>query len=305
MTDLSGQESYEGVRFAQFQEDPGVLSRESQKLSDHDFLRLSIFIKEKTGIALSDVKKTMLQARLQKRLRVLHLHSFSDYCKHLFSSDGAEIGNFINVVTTNKTDFFREPHHFEYLVNTAIPFLQHHGLIRHHYLNVWSAACSTGMEPYTLAMMLSEYQAVNHGFSWSILGTDISTNVLEKASQATYSEENVEPIPIPLKKKYLLRSSDRTKHLVKIVPELRSHIEFQQLNFMQEHYELGQKFEVIFCRNAIIYFDRATAFDILKKITQYLIPGGFLFLGHSESLNGFSLPYDGVGTTIYQKKMTE
>ncbi len=306
ITDSSGQEAYVDVRSTQVQEDTGTLSRESQKLSNHDFLRLSIFIKEKTGIALSDVKKTMLQARLQKRLRILHLHNFSEYCKYLFSPDGVEeTGNFINVVTTNKTDFFREPHHFEYLVNTAIPFLQHHGLIRHHYLNVWSAACSTGMEPYTLAMMLSEYEENHHGISWSILGTDISTSVLEKASQATYSEENVEPIPIPLKKKYLLRSSDRTKRLVKIVPELRSRIEFQQLNFMQERYELGQKFEVIFCRNAIIYFDRATAFDILKKITQYLIPGGFLFLGHSESLNGFLLPYDVVGTTIYQKKSKE
>lgn len=280
---------------------------EGQKMSDHDFMRLSTFVEELTGIRLPEVKKTMLQARLQKRLRALRLRNYSEYCEYLLGPDGAreEVEQFINVVTTNKTDFFREPHHFEFLAGTAVPFLRWRGLIRHHYLNVWSAACSSGMEAYTLAMVLAEFEEGNPGFAWSIQGTDISTGVLDKASGAVYSEEEIEPVPIQLRKKYLLRSSDRTKRIVKIVPGLRSRVSFSQLNFMDESYDLPGEFEIIFCRNALIYFDRPTEFEILKRVTRHLVPGGFLFLGHSESLNGFSLPYDAVGPTVYQKKMRE
>ena len=281
--------------------------REGQKMSDHDFIRLSRFVGEVTGIKMPDVKRTMLQARLQKRLRALGLRNYSEYCDYLLGPDGAreEVEQFINVVTTNKTYFFREPHHFEFLVETAVPLLRWRGLIRHHYLNVWSAACSSGMEAYTLAMILSEFEEVNPGFSWSILGTDISTKVLDKASAAVYREEEIEPVPTELRKKYLLRSTDRSKRLVKVVTDLKSRVSFGQLNFMEESYDLPGQFEVIFCRNVLIYFDRATELEILTRITRHLIPGGFLFLGHSESLNGFPLPYDVVGPTVYQKRMRE
>ncbi len=290
---------------AHSQEDSAI--REGQKMSDRDFMRLSRFVGEVTGIKMPEVKKTMLQARLQKRLRVLGLDSYSDYCNYLLGPEGAsgEVEQFINVVTTNKTDFFREPHHFEFLIETAIPFLRWRGLIRHHYLNVWSAACSSGMEAYTLAMILSEFQETNTSFAWSILGTDISTKVLEKASGAVYREEEIEPVPMDLRRKYLLRSTDREKRLVKIAPALRSRVSFSQLNLMDERYELTGQFEVIFCRNVLIYFDRRTELEILKRISRHLVPGGFLFLGHSESLNGFTLPYDAVGPTVYQKKMKE
>ena len=308
--DISGESEekvHQDVAASQPRFDSLSVTLQNPGLSDRDFHRLSAFVKANVGISLSDVKKTMLQARLQKRLRALKLRNYFDYCEYLFSPEGMEyeIASFINVVTTNKTDFFREPHHFGYLVNNAIPFLQDNGLIRRHFLNVWSAACSSGMEAYTLAMVLAEYEATDHGFSWSILGTDISSNVLEKASRAIYDEEVIEPVPMALRKKYLLRSSDRSKRLVKIAPEISSRVEFQELNFMKEHYELSQTFEIIFCRNAVIYFDRPTVFEILKKITNYLVPGGYLFLGHSESLNGFPLPYNAVGPTIYQKRMRE
>ncbi len=279
----------------------------NQGLTDQDFRRLSKFVGEMTGIKLPEVKKTMLQARLQKRLRELRLSSYSDYCEYLLSPEGAkrEVEEFVNVVTTNKTDFFREPHHFDFLVETAVPFLRWRGLIRHHYLNVWSAACSSGMEAYTLAMTLAEFEKTNPNFAWSILGTDISTKVLEKASAAVYREEEIEPVPMELRKKYLLRSSDRTKRLVKIVPELRSRVKFGWLNFVDESYDISEQFEIIFCRNVLIYFDRKTEFEILKRISRHLVPGGFLFLGHSESLNGFPLPFDVVGPTVYQKTMKE
>lgn len=276
-------------------------------MSDCDFRRLSAFVKENVGISLSDMKKTMLQARLQKRLKALELHSYSDYCEYLFSPEGIEneIVDFINVVTTNKTDFFREPHHFDFLVEVAVPYLQDNSLLDRHHLNVWSAACSSGMEPYTIAMSLAEHESMTREFSWAVLGTDVSTKVLGKATEAVYDQETIEPVPMRLRKKYLLRSSDRSKRLVKIVPELRSRVEFRTLNFLWDSYGLHQKFEVVFCRNVLIYFDRKTVFRILEKITSYLIPGGFLFLGHSESLNGYDLPFDVVGTTIYQKKPSE
>ena len=305
--DITNQKGLRNSRPGQGLVDPLDLKIENQKLSDRDFQRLRTFVKEKTGISLSDVKRTMLQARLQKRLRELHLDSFSDYCQYLFSPDGMEneIVKFIDTVTTNKTDFFREPHHFDFLVNTAIPFLRENGLMHGNSLNVWSAACSTGMEPYTLAMVLSGHESINQGFSWSILGTDISSNVLEKAVQAIYKEDDIEPVSMELRKKYLLRSSNRASQLVKIVPELRSRVEFKELNFIDDNYDIPQRFEIIFCRNAIIYFDRATTLKILKRITHHLIPGGFLFLGHSESLNGFPIPFDTVGTTVYQKRLVK
>jgi chemotaxis protein methyltransferase CheR len=275
------------------------------ELSDHEFNRLSEFVKEQIGISLPAVKKTMLQARLQKRLRVLGMRNFKEYVVYLFSPEGIEneIGEFINVVTTNKTDFFREPHHFEYLVREAIPSLERHDLMRQHHLRAWSAAASYGHEAYTLGMVLSEYAATQPRFSWSVLGTDISTRVLNHAVKGIYREEDVEVIAPKLKKKYLLRSKDPSKGVVKIVQDIKENIEFRHMNLMQKDYHIDQKFEVIFCRNVIIYFDKPTQAEILTHLYQYLVPGGFLFLGHSESLNGVPLKLESVAPTIYRKNL--
>jgi chemotaxis protein methyltransferase CheR len=272
-------------------------------LSDHEFDRLSVFVREEIGISLPPAKKTMLQARLHKRLRILGLKNFRDYVTYLFSPQGLEneIGEFINVVTTNKTDFFREPHHFEYLVREAVPSLERNGLLRHHPLRVWSAACSSGHEPYTLGMVLSEYAERETRLGWSILGTDISTRVLENAIQGIYREEEVQIVPTNLKKKYLLRSKDPSRGVVKIVPALREQIEFRRINLMHKDYRIDQQFEIIFCRNAIIYFDKPIQAEILTRLFQYLIPGGYLFLGHSESVNGIPLQLESVAPTIYRK----
>jgi chemotaxis protein methyltransferase CheR len=273
------------------------------ELSDDEFRRLSEFVKEQIGISLPAVKKTMLQARLQKRLRLLRMKNFREYVAYLFSPQGieAEIGEFINVVTTNKTDFFREPHHFEFLADEAIPLLEENGLLRQHHLHAWSAASSYGHEAYTLGMVLSEYAETRPRFAWSILGTDISTRVLEHAVKGIYREEDVEVIPTRLKKKYLLRSKDPSRGMIKIVPELQQQIEFRRLNLVHSDYGINQMFEVIFCRNVIIYFDKPTQAKILAHLCQYLAPGGFLFLGHSETLNGIPLPLETVAPTIYRK----
>lgn len=282
-----------------------LLSRQESggvTLTKSDFTRLSEFIYNQVGIKMPPAKKTMLEARLQKRLRNLNIASFGAYCDFLFSSEGLqqELVQMIDLVTTNKTDFFREPDHFEYLAKFVLPqwMDERRGNGR---LNVWSAGCSTGEEPYTLAMVLEEFAEEVPDFSYSIMATDISTRVLERARTAIYDEEHVIPVPMALKRKYLLRSKDRSKGLVRIVPELRGRVSFRRLNFMEEEFGLRERLDVIFCRNVIIYFDRQTQKKLLHKFIDNMVPGGYIFMGHSETLNGLDLPLLAVHPTVYRK----
>lgn len=274
----------------------------NQSLSGKDFSRLSSFIYEQCGIKMPPAKKTMLEARLQKRLRALALPSFSDYCDYLFSQEGLrnELIMMVDLVTTNKTDFFREPDHFSYLVNTAIPEWQNKTGGRRP-LHIWSAGCSTGEEPYTLAMVLSEVAAAQDGFSYQIMATDISTRVLEKARKGVYDEERIDPVPMQLRRKYLLRSKDRTNPLVRIAPELRARVRFGRLNFMDSDFGFREQLDIIFCRNVIIYFDRQTQEKLLNKFHGHLRTGGWIFMGHSETLNGLDVPLVQVHPTVYRK----
>lgn len=276
-------------------------SDRSMALSTDDFNRLSLFIYKQCGIKMPITKKTMLEARLQKRLRVLPFNSFREYCDYLFSQKGLdeELILMIDLVTTNKTDFFRESEHFEYLVNQALPEWERRTGGRR--LTLWSAGCSTGEEPYTLSMVLSSYADTHPGFSFSILATDISTRVLEKAKAAVYEEEKVEPVPMQMKKKYLMKSKDRSNPLVRIVPELREKVSFRRLNFMDSDFAMREKMEIIFCRNVIIYFDRPTQERLLNQFCKQLSPGGYVFMGHSETLSGLDVPLTSVFPTVYRK----
>lgn len=276
----------------------------SAKLTDHDFTRLSAFIHSECGIRLPAQKKMMLEARLRKRLRALEIESFGKYCNFLFTPEGLkeEKLHMIDVVTTNKTDFFREPGHFEYLVRQAIPELfRLRGAGTRQELSLWSAGCSTGEEPYTLAMVLNEYAESLSAFRFSILATDISTRVLDRALRAVYKKESAALIPAALKKKYLMRSKDQERALVRIVPELRSRIEFRRLNFIEDDLDIDGPFDIIFCRNVIIYFDKTTQQKVLQTLCRHLRPGGYLFMGHSETLSSLSTPLVSLGSTIYKK----
>ncbi len=273
-------------------------------MSERTFLKFSSFVHSELGIKMPTGKKTMLQARLSKRLRKLGIMSFDEYYDFVFSGEGRaeELQNMIDVITTNKTDFFREPRHFDYIVQTALPELIHNGAIKNgRKVLVWSAGCSTGEEPYTIAIVLSEFAERCPGFQFSILATDLSTKVLKEAALGIYSEEDVETIPLGLKKKYLLKSRDRKKRMVRIVPELRSGIDFRSLNFMEDDYGIRRARDVIFCRNVLIYFDRPTQEIVLKRICRHLRPGGYMFMGHSETLNGLSVPLSQAAPTIYRK----
>lgn len=274
-------------------------------LSDKMFNQFREFVQKELGIKMPEGKRTLLQGRLQKRLRITGIPTFEAYYDYVFSDKGkaAELAHMMDAVTTNKTDFFREPKHFEYLVETALPTImkQKNGGRPHHLL-CWSAGCSSGKEPYTLGMVLSEFARHHPGLGFTILATDISTKVLNSAMQGIYGEEDVVPVPMPLRKKYLMRSKDKKKKIVRVVPDLRSKIMFRRLNFMQQDYGVSKPVHVIFFRNVLIYFKRPTQELVINRLCRYLNPGGFFFTGHSETLNGLNVPLVQVAPTIYRRK---
>lgn len=273
-------------------------------MSDETFSLLSSFIQAKLGIKMTFSKKNMLQARLSKRLRKLGIKSFDEYYYYVFSERGIkkEMPHMIDVITTNKTDFYREPKHFDYLLKYVLHSLKDlDGAGIKKKLMVWSAGCSTGKEPYTLAMVLGEFAENHPGYKYSIVATDISRKALKEAILGIYDECEIEPIPISFRKKYLLRSKNRSDGKVRITPDLRSKVEFQILNFMDENYGLGRKMDIIFCRNVIIYFNKETQEKVLNRLCYCLQSGGYLFLGHSETLNGMNVPLSAVANTVYRK----
>lgn len=278
----------------------------SAVLSHSDFRRLSALISTECGIKMPDSKKIMLEARLRKRLRILDLKSYAEYCDYLFSGEGMcrELVHMIDAVTTNKTDFFREPRHFDFLTGTAVPeLMRFSGAGTGRSLNVWSAGCSTGEEPYTIAMVLGEFREKHPDFDFAITATDISTKVLDSAIRGVYREEKIAAVPPSLKKKYIMRSRDRNRKLVRIVPEIREKVGFKRLNFMEDDFGRKKQSDIIFCRNVIIYFDRTTQEGLLKRLCAHLVPGGYLFMGHSETLSGLDTPLVSAGPMVYRKPL--
>ncbi len=270
------------------------------KLSLKDFNRLSEFIYTNYGIKMPEAKHIMLQSRLQKRLRALQIPNFEQYVNYVFSKTGyEEIVHMMDVVSTNKTDFFREAQHFDYMTNVLLPEI--YNLNRQRFIKVWSAGCSSGEEPYTLAIVLSDFAQNHLGFDYSILGTDLSTIVLEKAANAIYPEDRVNIISLEQKKKYLLKSKERQHPTVRITPQLRQKVSFMRLNFMDNSYPINDLYDIVFCRNVLIYFDRITQERVINKLCNHLKKGGIFFLGHSESITGLEVPLKQIKPTIFTK----
>ncbi|MBR6250878.1 MAG: protein-glutamate O-methyltransferase CheR [Bacteroidales bacterium] len=272
------------------------------ELSEADFKIFSNYIYSEFGIKMPEVKRVMLQGRLLKRIRQLKMSSYTEYKEYFFSKEGQqkELYNFLSVVTTNKTDFFREPVHFDFLTNTLLPELVNEQ--KKSMVKIWSAACSSGEEPYTISIVLNEFKEEHPQFGFSILGTDISLNVLDKAAKGIYAEKEVDLIPLNLKKKYFLRSKDRKNPTVKVQPILQKNFSLQYLNLMDSVYDLKETFDVIFCRNVLIYFDRETQEKVINKLCERLIPGGYLFIGHSESVANMNVPLINIKPTIFKRK---
>ena len=268
-------------------------------LAERDFQRLRDLIYTLCGIHLVPAKQTMVELRLRKRLQTLGLSSYGEYCDYVLGAAGeAEVPAMIDLITTNKTDFYREPAHFDFLTREALPSLQT-GMARP--LRVWSAGCSSGEEPYSLAMVLAEYAARTEGYRFSILATDISRRVLEKARLAIYNSAAVEPVPPEIRRKYLLRSRDRSKSLARVAPEIRALVQFRRLNLMDSDFGLKEPLDIIFCRNVVIYFDKQTQEGLVRRFVRHLRPHGYLFMGHSETLHGFDVPLLQVSPTVYRK----
>ncbi|WP_395337533.1 protein-glutamate O-methyltransferase CheR [Novosphingobium sp. BL-8H] len=269
-------------------------------MSKRNFARLAAYIYEESGIKMPESKKTMLEGRLRRRQRATGAVTLDAYCDLLFTdanlpSEGLAL---INAVTTNKTDFFREPGHFDYLSNVILPEMAARGV---RSIRAWSAACSTGPEPYTLAMVLDDYAETKGGPAYGILATDLDTDVLETARSGIYPAELVEPVPAPLQRKYVMSSRDPKRRDVRMVPELRAAIGFARLNLMDDHYPVGEPMHLIFCRNVLIYFDKPTQRKVVSQLVDCLKPGGYLFLGHSESITGHDLPLTQVANTVFRK----
>lgn len=272
----------------------------SGQLAIRDFDRLSPLIHRLVGIKMPPNKRTMVEGRLRRRLAATGAETFSDYCDALFENgdDGPEVVHFIDAITTNKTDFFREPEHFRLLTQTILPALPK----TQRKLKMWSAACSTGAEPYTMAMVAGEFIQGRPEMDVSITATDICTTVLATAFNGIYTTDTVAPVPDSLRQRYVLKSKDQTSNVVRMAPSLRSKIRFGRLNLMAASYDLDRDFDVIFCRNVLIYFDRKDQGAVLRRLVDHLRPGGILTVGHSETLHGFDLPVEPIGHTMFRRR---
>lgn len=269
------------------------------QISARNFERLARYIYDYSGIKMPSSKRTMLEGRLRRRLRVTGHETFDRYCDYLFKDGGLETESvfLIDAVTTNKTDFFREPRHFDYMASHVLPEFKAAGQRR---IRAWSAACSTGAEPYTMAMVLQKFADEEGGPDYQILGTDLSTEVLETALRGVYPDEMLTPVPADMKR-WAMRARDASRRESRIHPSLRSKLSLARLNLMDEAYSVGDPFDMIMCRNVMIYFDKQTQAKVLNRLCARLRPGGYLFIGHSESITGIELPLVTVANTIFRK----
>lgn len=272
-------------------------------ISDKEFRQLREFIYLHTGIALSDHKRALVCSRLGKRLRHIGLQKYQDYYHLLVEQDpnGDELTHMINAITTNKTDFLREPHHFDYLCKTLFPEwrkqLTAHGRRR---LRIWSAGTATGEEAYSIAMTVLDAFPDIAQWDIKILATDIDTNVLARAERGIYSLSQVQRIPEPQLRRYFLKGVKGCSGYVRVKPALQNLIRFRHLNLMQNPWPMHGPFDVIFCRNVIIYFDKTTQRSLLNRMETLMHPGAHLMLGHSEALHGITSRFDFVSHSIYR-----
>ncbi len=265
-------------------------------MTDRDFEWLRQAANRHSGIQLPAGKRSMIQGRLAKRLRRLAIPDFAEYRRRLEAGDEAEFGEFINSLTTNVTSFFREPHHFEHLRKVSLPERAAGGRLR-----IWSAGCSTGEEPYSIASTVLDWSArAKPGLDFRLQATDLDTNVLARARAGVYPAERVEDLDADWKRRWLFRGAGALAGQVKVKPALQAAIDFKQWNLVKP-WQAPEPFGIIFCRNVVIYFDKATQRTLFERFAMALEPGGYLYIGHSESLFQISNRFRPVDKTTYQK----
>lgn len=284
-------------------------SRANVRLTDREFDVFSEFVQSHTGIALGPYKREMLESRLSRRLRFLGLPTFTAYYQLLCSQgpNGAEWGCFVNAITTRVTDFFREEHHFRFLSDKWIPRLRTRAArTGNRMLRIWSAGCSTGEESYTIGCVLREALGdAAHAWNIRILASDIDADALDRAAAGIYPMERVASLSRSLLARAFLRGVGANTGLVQVRPEIQALVTFRRINLVDEPWPIRTRFDAIFCRNVLIYFDRATQRRVLERLRTFLKDDGLLFLGHSESLHGVSGGMKHVENTIYQKGSQE
>lgn len=266
-------------------------------LTKNEFHQIKSLVYEKAGISLSEQKQPLMVSRLSKRIGQLGLPSFQAYYDYVVSGDNPEeLTQMLDLMSTNKTDFFREPHHFEFLKGRVVPTLSQIKQIR-----IWSSASSTGEEPYSIAMTLLDAVPEPRQWDCKILASDLSTRVLAKAAQGVYETERVENLSSAIIQRHFLRGKGKQDGFVKVKPQVGEMVTYRRINLMDQSFPIRNPLDVIFCRNVMIYFDRPTQSSLVGKFFRYLKPGGILFIGHSESLQWIDHSFTYVAPTIYQK----
>jgi chemotaxis protein methyltransferase CheR len=272
------------------------------EMTDEDFGKVSTYVNKELGIKLPYPKKVMLQCRLHKRVTDLKMSSFTEYFNYVFSNGRQqdELIKMIDLVTTNKTDFFRESSHFDFLKEVVLPKICSN-LRGRKIIRIWSAACSSGEEPYTIAIVLKEFLRDHPDIDFEITGTDISLSILRKAADAVYNNDRISGISMDLKRKYFLKSKNPLDNTVRLIPDIRSRVIFRRMNLMNPYYDIDKEFDIIFCRNVLIYFDRETQQNVINKLASKLKHDGWFFLGHSETITNMKVPLSQIRPTVFRK----
>ena len=270
------------------------------QLSEKQFKAFSELIYAKTGIFLKPEKKELLNARLGKRLRACRIGSFKEYYEYVMNDkSGEELVHLIDSVSTNFTNFFRESAHFDFLTSTVLPEIINAKNFRNH-ISIWSAACSSGEEPYTIAMVVDDFLRRFSGIRFEIKATDISTRVLTAARKAVYPQERVKTVPQDFLRRYFQKGVGKSSGHVKVKDNLKGHVNFEHFNLMDD-FPWQESFDVVFCRNVMIYFNRQTQTELVEKFYGCLKTGGFFFIGHSESISSIRHNLNQAGATAYRK----
>jgi chemotaxis protein methyltransferase CheR len=269
--------------------------------AEYDFIRNTVY--DHSRINLGPSKKELVMARLSKRLRALNLSTYAEYIALIKSPAGREeMTNLIDSISTNHTYFFREPQHFDFLSQTVLPqFCEDPSKRGAKHFKVWSAATSSGEEPYTISLILDDYFSRVKGWTWSILCTDISTRVLAKAEQGVFSHDRLGPVRPDWLIRYFDKGIGESDGFYRVKSEIRRNLQFKALNLLAPSYPFRETFQVVFCRNVMIYFDRETQQELIEKIYPLVEPGGYLIIGHAESLTNIKHPFKLIKPSIYRK----
>ena len=269
-----------------------------QDMTDKEFSIIRNYIKENFGISLASDKKSLVYSRLKNILDKKGFETFTEYYEYLVNDKtGTASITFIDKMTTNHTFFMREVDHFEYLKNTVLPYIE--STAKDKDVRMWCAGCSSGEESYTLEMILTDYFKQKGNWDTELLATDISTSILKKAINGVYTKDQIKPLSEDWKSNYFKNINDRQ---VKVVDDIKNKITYRKFNLMEPKFPFKKKFQVIFCRNVMIYFDDNTRTQLIKKFYDASERGAYLFIGHSETLNNIKTDYEYVMPAVYRKK---